>query len=140
MDECVFCAIGSGAVDSDLVTRPSQRVFVVPALRQRARNRGHALVLPVAHVRSLHDAEPDLRDEVFAVTATLTGAFPALFGAVGSYVFLNIVEPDGQPFHLHVHAVPRFAGDGFREPDPAVAEVPRDERLAQAAVLRGLVA
>jgi hypothetical protein len=39
MDECVFCAIGSGAVDSDLVTRPSQRVFVVPALRQRARNR-----------------------------------------------------------------------------------------------------
>jgi histidine triad (HIT) family protein len=101
---------------------------------------GHALVLPVAHVRSLHDAEPDLRDEVFAVTATLTGAFPALFGAVGSYVFLNIVEPDGQPFHLHVHAVPRFAGDGFREPDPAVAEVPRDERLAQAAVLRGLLA
>jgi histidine triad (HIT) family protein len=139
MGDCVFCAIGSGAADSDLVLHPSQRVFVVPALRQRARNRGHALVLPVAHVRSLHDAEPDLRDEVFA-TATLTGAFPDLYGAVGSYVFLNNVEPDDQPFHLHVHAVPRFAGDGFREPDPAVAEVPRDERLAQAAVLRVLLA
>jgi histidine triad (HIT) family protein len=140
MDECVFCAIGSGAVDSDLVARPSQRVVVVPALRQRARNRGHALVLPVVHVRSLHDAEPDLRDEVFAVRATLTGAFSALYGALGSYVFLNNVEPDGHPLHLHVHAVPRFSGDGFREPDPAVAEVPRDERLAQAAVLRGVLA
>jgi histidine triad (HIT) family protein len=136
----VFCAIGSGAVDSDLVVHPSQRVLVVPALRHRARNRGHALVLPGVHVRSLHDAEPDLRDEVFAVTATLTGAFPALYGALGSYVFLNNVEPDGHTFHLHVHAVARFGGDGFREPDPAVAEVPRDERLAQAAVLRGLLA
>lgn len=136
----MFCAIGAGDVDSDLVVHVSPRVFVVPALRQRARNRGHALVLPVEHVRSLHDAEPHLRDEVFAVAATLTGAFPALYGAVGSYVFLNNIEPDGQAFHLHVHAVPRFGGDGFSEPDPAVAEVPRDERLAQAAVLRGLLA
>jgi diadenosine tetraphosphate (Ap4A) HIT family hydrolase len=66
----------------------------------------------VVHVRSLHGAEPDLRDELFAVAAALTGAFPALYGAAGSYVFLNNVEPDGQPFHLHVHAVPRFGGDG----------------------------
>jgi histidine triad (HIT) family protein len=140
MDHCVFCAIGSGAVDSDLIVHASPRVFVVPALRQRARNRGHALVLPAEHVRNLHDAEPDLRDELFAVAAALTGAFPALYGAAGSYVFLNNVEPDGEPFHLHVHAVPRFGGDGFSEPDPAVAEVPRDERLAQAALLRGLLA
>jgi histidine triad (HIT) family protein len=136
----VFCAIGSGTVDSDLVVNTSPRVFVVPALRQRARNRGHALVLPVAHVRSLHDAEPELRDEVFAVAAALTGAFPTLRGAVGSYVFLNNVEPDDQAFHLHVHVVPRFGGDGFREPDLAVAEVRRDDRLAQAALLRGLLA
>ena len=36
MDDCVFCAIGSGAVDSDLAVYASTRVFVVPALRQRA--------------------------------------------------------------------------------------------------------
>ena len=139
MDDCVFCAIGSGAVDSDLVVHPSPRVFVVPALRQRARNRGHALLLPVGHVRNLHDAEPDVRAELFAVAAALTGNLPPLYGAAGSYVFVNNVEPDGQPFHLHVHAVPRFGDDGFSEPDAAVAEVPRDERLAQAAVLRGLL-
>jgi histidine triad (HIT) family protein len=139
MDGCVFCAIGSGGVDGDLVAYASPRVFVLPALRQRARNRGHALVLPVEHVRNLHDARPEVRDEILAVVATLTRAFPSRYGAVGSYVFQHNVEPDGHPFHLHVHAVPRFAGDDFSEPDPAVAEVPRAERLAQTAVLRDLI-
>ena len=102
-------------------------------------NRGHALVLPVAHVRNLHDAQPDLRAEILAVVAQLTRAFPAMYGATGSYVFQHNVEPDDQPFHLHVHAVPRFEGDNFAEPDPAVAEVARAERLAQAAALRDLL-
>lgn len=139
-DGCGFCPMGSGDVDGDLVAYASPRVFVVPALRQRASNCGHALVLPVEHVRNLHDAQADLRDEIFAVVAMLTGAFPAWYGTVGSYVFQNNVEPVGGPFHLHVHAVPRFSGDHFSEPDPAVAEVPRVKHLAQAAVLRDLLA
>ena len=139
MHDCVFCAIGSGDVDPDLVARVSDRVFVLPPLRQRPMNRGHALVLPVAHVRNLHDAQADLRNDILAVVAQLTRAFPALYGAVGSYVFQHNVEPDDRPFHLHVHAVPRFPGDNFAEPDSAVAEVPRAERLAQAAVLRDLL-
>lgn len=140
MDDCVFCAIGAGQVDGDLVAFASDRVFVLPPIRQRARNRGHALVLPVPHVRNLHDADPQLRSDVFAAVAWLSGAFPRLYGATGSFVFQNNVEPDGLPFHLHVHVVPRFDGDEFRTPDPtAVADVPRAERLAQAAVLRDLL-
>jgi histidine triad (HIT) family protein len=140
MDNCVFCAIGAGELDDDLVGYRSGRVFVLPALRQRARNRGHTLVLPIAHVRNLHDADTGLLAEVAAVTARLTGAFPGRYGAVGSITFQNNVEDDGLPFHLHVHVVPRFDGDGFAMPDPAgVAEVPRAERLAQAAELRKIL-
>jgi diadenosine tetraphosphate (Ap4A) HIT family hydrolase len=139
MDECVFCTIGSGQLDSDLAVFPAERVYVLPALRQRPRNRGHALVLPVPHVRNLHDADPVLLAEIMTVTARLTAAFADLYGAVGSFVFQNNAEPDGLPFHLHVHAVPRFDGDEFRTPDPGNAEVPRAERLAQARVLRELL-
>lgn len=139
MDDCVFCAIATGDVDADLAIFASERVFVLPALRQRPKNRGHTLVLPVAHVRSLHDAAPLLLAEIMTVTARLTAAFPGLFGATGSFVFQNNVEPDGQPFHLHVHAVPRFEADEFQTPDPRTAAVPRNERLAQARALRDVL-
>lgn len=43
MDGCVFCPIGSGDVDGHLVAYASPRVFVIPALRQRARNQAAVL-------------------------------------------------------------------------------------------------
>jgi histidine triad (HIT) family protein len=97
-------------------------------------------VLPVAHVRNLHDAGPGLRAELAAVTARLTAAFPTVYRATGSITFQNNVEPDGEPFHLHVHVVPRFDGDGFAVPDPGgVTEVPRDRRLAQSGQRRDML-
>jgi histidine triad (HIT) family protein len=101
----------------------------------------HRLVLPVAHVRNLQDADSGLLAEIVTVIARLTAALPAKLGANGSFVFQNNVEPDGLPFHLHVHVVPRFDGDEFRVPDPGgVEEVPRTHRLAQARELGELLA
>jgi histidine triad (HIT) family protein len=139
MHDCDFCAIASGQVDRDLVAFRSEQVFVLPALRQRRRNRGHTLVLPVGHVSNLHDAPAGLLAAVMTVTARLTAAVPDLFGATGSLVFQNNILPDGVPFHLHVHVVPRFSGDGFTMPDPSIAEVPRTDRLAQAARIREML-
>jgi len=129
---CDFCGIGTGQVDADLVAFRSANVFVVPTLRQRANNRGHALVLPVAHVPSLHDAAPELLAEVFDVVARVTRVVPDLYGAFGSTVFQNNSSPEDVLFHLHVHVVPRFDDDHFAMPDPAVSRLPRDERLRQA--------
>jgi histidine triad (HIT) family protein len=138
---CVFCDIGAGRIDGDLAVLVSERVYVLPALRQRPKNRFHTLVLPVAHVRNLQDADPGLLAEIMAITARLTAVLPRKLSANGSFVFQNNVEPDGLPFHLHVHVVPRFEGDDFRTPDPdGVEEVPRRDRLAQARELRGLLA
>lgn len=140
MDQCDFCAIAAGEADAGLVAFRNGHVFVIPALRQRALNRGHALVLPVAHVRNLQDAPPELLSEVFAVTARLTGAVAALYGADGSTVFQNNTSPDDLLFHLHVHVVPRFTDDHFAMPDPAVAEVPWADRERQAAAMRQVLA
>ncbi len=140
MAECVFCDIGARHIDRDLAVPASDRVYVLPALRQRPRNRFHTLVLPIAHVRNLQDADPCLLAEIMSITASLTAAFPAKLGARGSFVFQNNVEPGDLPFHLHVHVVPRFDDDEFRTPDPyGVEEVPRRDRLAQARELRGLL-
>jgi histidine triad (HIT) family protein len=138
MVDCVFCDIGAGRTDRDLAVLVSERVYVLPALRQRPKNRFHTLVLPLAHVRNLHDADPGLLAEIMTTAARLTAALPAT--ATGSIVFQNNVEPDGLPFHLHVHVVPRFEGDEFRLPGPGgFEEVPRPDRLEQARELRRLL-
>lgn len=136
MTDCTFCPIAGGEVDADLVAMRTEQVFVIPALRQHPTNHGHALVLPVRHTRNLADAPTSVRDEMFAIAAKLTAAMPALYGADGSIVFQNNTAPDDPLFHLHVHVVPRFPADTFVMTRAAVAEVPRPERLEQAAAIR----
>ncbi|MGW2485747.1 HIT family protein [Streptomyces sp. NPDC001606] len=138
--DCVFCRIGGGEADEDLVAYRSESVFVVPTLKQRRNNPGHALVLPVSHATDLHGLPAALLHEVFDVAARVTRAVKDAFGAVGSTVMQNNHIP-GQVFHhVHVHVVPRFADDAFRLPDPALRETPRDVRLARAAALRRALA
>jgi histidine triad (HIT) family protein len=136
MNSCTFCPIAAGEVDADLVAVRTGLAFVIPALRQHPTNHGHALVLPVQHTRNLADASTAVRDEIFAIAATLTAAMPSLYGADGSIVFQNNTAPDDPVFHLHVHVVPRFPGDSFVMTRAAVAEVSRTERLGQTAQLR----
>ncbi|MGO4757888.1 HIT family protein [Streptomyces sp. 2MCAF27] len=136
MNDCAFCRIGQGEIDEDLVAYRSESVFVVPALKQRQNNPGHALVLPVSHVTGLHDVPTDLLHELFEVTARVTSAVKDAYGAVGSTVTQNNHIPGQVLHHVHVHVVPRFEDDAFRMPDPELREAPRDVRLARAAALR----
>jgi histidine triad (HIT) family protein len=59
MTTCPFCELAARAGDPLLAYR-SESVYVVPALRQRARNRGHALVLPVRHAVGLGEAAAEV--------------------------------------------------------------------------------
>ncbi|MDQ0745915.1 histidine triad (HIT) family protein [Streptomyces africanus] len=136
MSDCAFCRIGQGEIDEDLVAYRSGNVFVVPALKQRQNNPGHALILPVSHVTDLHDVPTDLLHEIFEVTARVTSAVKDAYGAVGSTMTQNNHIPGQVLHHVHVHVVPRFENDGFRMPDPALREAPREVRLARTAALR----
>lgn len=136
MSGCAFCRIGQGEIDEDLVAYRSENVFVVPALKQRQNNPGHALVVPVSHVTGLHDVPTDLLHEIFDITARVTSAVKDAYGAGGSTVTQNNHIPGQVIHHVHVHVVPRFEEDGFRMPDPELCVSPRDVRLGRAAALR----
>jgi histidine triad (HIT) family protein len=139
-EPCPFCEIGVGDVDQDLVVLRTGDVFVIPTLKQRSANHGQVIVLPVAHVTALHEAGPALRADVFDVVATLTAAMPDAFGSIGSTVFQNNDSPGQELPHLHVHVVPRFAGDGFAMPDPGIETAPRALRAELATRLRQALA
>jgi histidine triad (HIT) family protein len=136
---CPFCELASGA-DEDLVALRTQDAFVVPVTHQRRLNRGHVLVLPARHVTRLADAEPALLAEVYSVAGRVSMAVRTAFGATGSTIFQNDESPDQVLMHLHVHVVPRRAGDGFTMPAAAKDELTRAERCEQAAALRRALA
>ena len=135
MVRCPFCSLADD-LENDLVALGTSSVFVVPALKQRQLNRGHMLILPTAHVTRMIDVEPSLAQELYTVAGRVSMAVRNAFAATGATVFQNDNAPDQELFHVHIHVVPRKAGDNFKLPDPSSQEVTREERMQQAQALR----
>jgi histidine triad (HIT) family protein len=100
---------------------------------------GHTLVLPKAPARNLLDVKPDDLAHVMRVAQTIAKAQMTVFGADGITVQQFNESAGGQVvFHLHVHLVPRKAGEPMKPPasvkeEPAVLS---DQALRLAAALR----
>ena len=91
------------------------------------------------HVATLPELPPELIAPLFAATARIAAAVRPAFGAQGSFVAVNNVVSQSVP-HLHVHIVPRSAGDGLRGffwPRQRYAE---GEEAGYAALLRAALA
>jgi histidine triad (HIT) family protein len=137
--DCPFCVLAAGRDDEDLIAVRTRNAFVLPAPRQRPRNRGHILIIPNTHVTALADVEPLLLQEIYALAGSVSIAVRSVFGSTGAMIFQNENAPDQVLHHIHIHVVPRTAGDDFQLPDPMKDELSRDERLHQAvAIRRGL--
>jgi histidine triad (HIT) family protein len=133
---CPLCAIGSGADDADLVAFRTPYVFVVLTRKQRRSNPGQVLVCPVSHEVSFHRLQERLRNELFDVAAAVAGAVHRAFGALGTTVLVNDKAPDQTLEHVHIHIIPRFAGDDLVIPNLDSAAAPRSFRLELASKLR----
>ncbi len=107
---CVFCSIIAGETPADVVLdEPDFLAF----LDARPVFKGHALLVPRAHVVTLLDLPASLRDGFLAAAQVLAGAVVEGLGAQGSFVAMNNVVSQSVP-HLHLHVVPRTKGDGLR--------------------------
>jgi histidine triad (HIT) family protein len=98
----VFCAIVAGTAPADLVRRWDDVVAIRPLAPVTP---GHVLVIPHTHVNDVGQ-DPTVSARTMACAAQLAGALPAA----------NVITSKGAVatqtvFHLHVHVVPRHAGD-----------------------------
>ena len=107
---CTFCAIVAGEIEAHIVLDTPE---VVAFLDHRPLFEGHTLVVPRAHVETLRDLPPALRDELFAQTQALAAAVQDAMRAQGTFVAMNNVVSQSVP-HAHVHVVPRNRKDGLR--------------------------
>jgi diadenosine tetraphosphate (Ap4A) HIT family hydrolase len=77
---------------------------------------GHALIVPRRHVAGLFDCSPAELAELIGILATVRGKILERHAPDGFNVGVNVGEAAGQTvFHVHIHVIPRYAGD---VPDP----------------------
>jgi histidine triad (HIT) family protein len=109
-DGCLFCAVVAGDEHAHVVLDEPD---VVAFLDHRPVFKGHALVVPRAHVVTLPELPTELLAPVFGAVARCCQAVVDGLGADGSWVAENNVVSQAVP-HLHVHVVPRRRKDGLR--------------------------
>jgi histidine triad (HIT) family protein len=108
--DCAFCRIVAGDAPAEVVLDEHD---VIAFLDARPVFKGHALVVPRAHIETLADVSADLLAALFTAVQRCAAAMPDALGAQGSWVSLNDVVSQSVP-HVHVHVVPRTKGDGLR--------------------------
>lgn len=112
MSECIFCAIVAGHAEASIVLDEPD---VLAFMDIRPFTPGHLLVVPKRHASGLAQLDPDDGAKVFAAGQRIATAIRASELPVdGVNLFLADGVAAGQEvFHVHLHLVPRTAGDGF---------------------------
>lgn len=102
---CVFCAIVRGEAPAAVVHRWPDALAIVPRSPVTA---GHVLVIPLVHVADVRE-QPAVSGRVMRRAAEIAPHPCNVITSAGS-------EATQTVFHLHVHVVPRAAGDGLALP------------------------
>lgn len=103
--DCPFCD-----VPKDSVVAESRHAF---AIRDRYPvSRGHTLVIPTAHAKTLFDRSADTQADLWRLVAKVRDQLRSAFNPDGFNIGINEGRVAGQTVeHAHVHLIPRFAGD-----------------------------
>lgn len=109
---CVFCEILAGQAPASFVYRGEQ---VAAFMDIQPVNPGHVLVVPTRHVAALADLDPQVAARLFQAAQRISSALQASgLRCEGTNLFLADGVAAGQEvFHVHLHVLPRYRGDGF---------------------------
>ncbi len=111
-NDCIFCSIVRNIL-------PASRVYsderVLAFMDTQPVNIGHVLIIPKAHAARLSELDIETGGRMFRVAMRIAEALRRseircegvnLFLADGEAAFQEV-------FHVHLHVIPRFKGDGF---------------------------
>lgn len=111
-DGCVFC-IAQSMYDSpeNLIALRGKHSYVI--LNRYPYTSGHLMVIPFDHVATLEGLDPDTRAEMMELTSRCTTVLREVYRTQAFNVGINMGEAAGAGVlgHVHIHIVPRWAGD-----------------------------
>lgn len=121
--ECIFCALVAGDATSWPVYEDEH---CYAFLDVNPLTRGHTLVIPRRHAPDLLALTEDEAQQVMRATRRVALLLEARLSPAG----LNLIQANRAAamqtvFHMHMHVVPRYEGDGLLQAGglrPSVAE------------------
>lgn len=111
-NECVFCAKPKAGDDRDaLIVHRGEGCFAI--LNLFPYTNGHLMVCPFEHIGRFQDIPAELLAEMNALAQRSMRILEAVYAPEGFNLGLNQgkVAGAGVPGHIHLHVVPRWAGD-----------------------------
>jgi ATP adenylyltransferase len=108
---CVFCLAADGDDEEGFVLHRGHRAFAL--LNKFPYSSGHFMVASFRHVAEFGELDDEETVEVHRLAAQGIGALSSVYGPQGYNVGWNLgrVAGAGIVDHVHVHVVPRWAGD-----------------------------
>jgi len=109
---CIFCELPKQDKDRDnLILYRSSHNFVI--MNRYPYNNGHLMVVPYLHTSSLDGLADDVLLDFMKVTQHSINSLRKAFMPEGFNVGINIgrIAGAGMEEHMHLHMVPRWAGD-----------------------------
>jgi len=112
MTSCIFCDIVGGNAPASIILRDE---LCTAFMDIQPVNPGHVLVVPNRHATYLADLLPETGGQMFRVAQQIAAALRRSgVRCEGVNLFVADGEAAGQDvFHVHLHVIPRYAGDGF---------------------------
>jgi histidine triad (HIT) family protein len=112
--DCLFCRIIAGELPATVIHQDERTVAFMDI---NPATRGHALVVPRAHVADLHAIAADDLAAVADSAQRIAARARDVLGADG----VNLLNSTGAAawqtvFHFHVHVIPRYHDDPLRLP------------------------
>ena len=135
---CIFCDLPAGGDDTaGLIVQRGTHAYVV--LNKYPYNNGHMLIVPYAHVPSLEQLDEPTLTELMRLTNQTLAALRQMYNPQAFNIGANLGAAAGAGVadHVHLHVVPRWAGDtNFMTSVNDVRVIPEDlqetYRLARA--------
>lgn len=110
MTDCLFCRIVAGGARAEIVYRDADALAFLDI---HPASRGHTLVIPTRHAETLGELPDDGVGPLFRGVKRVMALLETSLEPAGLTVGWNHRWAAGQRVpHLHVHLIPRYAGDG----------------------------
>lgn len=111
-DDCIFCSKPAlGDDEKALIAHRGERCFVM--LNAFPYNPGHVMVAPFEHTARLQDLDEPTSAELMGLAQRSLRALEDAYSPEGFNIGLNLgkIAGAGVADHVHLHVVPRWAGD-----------------------------